>query len=59
MRLPRRQFLQLATGAATLSTAPRVVRAQAYPTQTIMIILPFAPGGRRQDYERGRGHAIS
>jgi putative tricarboxylic transport membrane protein len=45
MRLARRQFLQLVTGVATLSTAPRVVRAQAYPTRTITIIVPFAPGG--------------
>ena len=37
--------LQLVTGAGTLSAAPRVVRAQAYPTRSITIIVPFAPGG--------------
>ena len=44
MRLARRHFLKLAT-AATLSTAPRIGRAQAYPTRSITIIVPFAPGG--------------
>src|ERR1700751_516076 len=44
-RLARRQFLQLATGAATLSAAPHAVRAQGYPTRAISIIVPFAPGG--------------
>jgi 2-methylcitrate dehydratase len=31
MKLPRRRFLQLAAGAAALSTLPRIARAQTYP----------------------------
>jgi tripartite-type tricarboxylate transporter receptor subunit TctC len=45
VRLPRRHFLRLLTGAATISAAPSVVSAQAYPTRSIAIIVPFAPGG--------------
>ena len=59
MRLARRQFLQLATGAATLSAAPRVVSAQAYPTRSISIIVPFAPGGATDVSARIAGEHMS
>jgi tripartite-type tricarboxylate transporter receptor subunit TctC len=45
MKLPRRQFLHLAAGAAALPALPHVARAQAYPTRPITINVPFAPGG--------------
>jgi tripartite-type tricarboxylate transporter receptor subunit TctC len=45
MKLPRRQFLQLAAGAATLPAASQVARAQTYPTRPITIIVPFPAGG--------------
>jgi tripartite-type tricarboxylate transporter receptor subunit TctC len=45
MKLPRRNFLHLAAGAAALLAAPRIARAQAYPTRPVRIILGFAAGG--------------
>jgi len=40
----RRQFLHLAAGAAALPAGPRIVRAQAYPTRPVRLIIGVAPG---------------
>src|SRR5215469_11389044 len=45
MKLPRRNFLQLAAGAAALPALSRAARAQTYPTRRITLIVPFPPGG--------------
>jgi tripartite-type tricarboxylate transporter receptor subunit TctC len=45
MKLPRRQFLHLATGAAALLAVSRMARAQAYPSRPVRIIVPFAAAG--------------
>jgi hypothetical protein len=38
MKLPRRQFLHLAAGAATLPAVSRIAWAQAYPTRPVRLI---------------------
>ena len=45
MKLPRRNFLRLAAGAAVLSGVSRIARAQAYPTKPVRLIVPFPAGG--------------
>src|SRR5215211_2314316 len=45
MKLPRRQFLYLAVGAAALSAVPRTARAQAFPTGPVRLIDGYPPGG--------------
>jgi tripartite-type tricarboxylate transporter receptor subunit TctC len=45
MKLPRRQFLHLAAGAAALPTASRFAWAQAYPSRPVRIVVGFPAGG--------------
>jgi len=45
MKLPRRNFLHLAAGAAALPAVPRIAWAQAYPTRPVRIIVGFPAGG--------------
>ena len=45
MKLPRRNFLHLAAGAAALPAVSRMARAQAYPSRPVRIIVPFAAAG--------------
>ena len=44
MKLPRRNFLHLAAGAAALPTISRVARAQAYPSRPVRIIVGYSAG---------------
>jgi tripartite-type tricarboxylate transporter receptor subunit TctC len=45
MKLPRRNFLHLAAGAAALPTISRVAWAQAYPSRPVRIVVGFPAGG--------------
>src|SRR6478752_2938159 len=59
MKLPRRRFLHLAAGAAALPTASRFAWAQAYPTQSLRLILGYPPGGSADITARLTGQWLS
>jgi tripartite-type tricarboxylate transporter receptor subunit TctC len=59
MRFPRRQFLQLVTGAAALLPAARFARAQTYPTRPVHIVVGFAAGTGLDIYARLMGQWLS
>jgi tripartite-type tricarboxylate transporter receptor subunit TctC len=45
IKLPRRQFLHLAAGAAAFPAVSRMAWAQAYPSRPITMIVPYPAGG--------------
>src|SRR5262245_16033376 len=59
MKLPRRQFLRLAAGAAALPAASSIARAQAYPTRPVRIIVGFTPGSAPDIVARLMGQWLS
>ena len=59
MKLPRRNFLHLAAGAAALSAVSRIARAQTYPTRPVRLIVPAAAGGAADTAARITGQWLS
>jgi tripartite-type tricarboxylate transporter receptor subunit TctC len=45
MKLPRRNFLRLAAGAAALPAISHFAWAQTYPTRPVRLVVGFPPGG--------------
>jgi tripartite-type tricarboxylate transporter receptor subunit TctC len=59
MKLPRRQFLHLAAGAAALPAISRIAWAQTYPARPVRLIAPFAAGGTSDTVARLIGQWLS
>src|SRR5262247_3856343 len=59
IKLPRRNFLHLAAGAAALPAVSRVARAQAYPSRPVRIIEGFGAGSALDIVARLIGQSLS
>ena len=59
MKLPRRNFLHLAAGAAALPAVPRLAWAQTYPTRPVRLIEGFGAGSAPDIVARLIGQSLS
>jgi tripartite-type tricarboxylate transporter receptor subunit TctC len=59
MKLQRRQFLQLAAGAAALPVTSEVANAQTYPARPLRLLTGYTPGGSSDLTARLMGQWLS
>jgi tripartite-type tricarboxylate transporter receptor subunit TctC len=59
VKLPRRDFLQLAAGAAAMAAAPHLARAESYPSRPVRIIVGFPAGSASDVVARLTGQALA
>jgi len=59
VKLPRRRFLHLATGAAALAAVSPIASAQTYPARPVRVVVGFAAGTTPDIYARLIGEWLS
>ena len=59
MKLPRRQFLHLAAGAAAVPAVAPIAWAQGYPARPVRVIVGYPPGGSADVVARLIGQQLS
>jgi tripartite-type tricarboxylate transporter receptor subunit TctC len=59
MKLPRRQVLRLAAGAAAVASMPRLAQAEEYPERPVHLIVAVPPGGTFDIVGRLTAQALS
>jgi tripartite-type tricarboxylate transporter receptor subunit TctC len=59
VKLPRRQFLHLAAGAAALPAISQIAQAQAYPSRPVRLVAPAAPASASDILGRLMGQWLS
>ena len=59
MKLPRRQFLHIAAGAAALPAVSRIAKAQTYPSRPVRLIVGFGAGSASDIVARLLGEWLS
>src|SRR6201984_1842453 len=59
MKLPRRNFLHLAAGAAALTTLSRIAWTESYPSRPVRWIVSFAAGAPNDIVARIVGQYLS
>jgi len=59
MKLSRREFLHLATGAAALPVVLQIAWSQTYPARSVCLIVASAPGGTADILARLIGQWLS